>query len=101
MAQLVSAAVGPERRKGRSRPSIIGIAIGPIRPATHLMTTVMMSLKVGELTWVAAAIDRPRKTTVVMRATRRPWPWLQLRALRHTTGAQARGETAAIASASG
>src|SRR5688572_5691278 len=96
----VSAAVGPERRNGRSRPSIIGIAIGPISPATHLMTTVMMSPNVGELTCVAAAIDRPRKTTVVTRATRSPCPWLQLRALRQITGAQSRVNTAAMALAS-
>src|SRR3954462_8206408 len=100
MDQLVSAAVGPERRDGRSRPSIIGIAIGPIRPATHLMTTVMMSLNVGELTWVATAMDRPRKTTVVTRAAMRPERSFHARALADTTGATSRVKTAAIALAS-
>ncbi len=64
------------------------------------MTTVMMSLNAGELTCVAAAMDRPRKTTVVIRATRRPWLWFQVRARRQITGAQSRVNTAAMALAS-
>lgn len=101
MAQLVSAAVGPDLRKVRSRPSIIGIAIGPIRPATHLMTTVMMSLNVGELTCVATAMDRPRKITVVRRAASSPlFPTHCSFAFFETAGATSRVKTAAMAFAS-
>ncbi|CAM5271182.1 hypothetical protein SALBM217S_03973 [Streptomyces griseoloalbus] len=48
------------------------MAIGPISPATRLITTVMMSLNVGESTCVATAMDSPRNTTVVTRAATRP-----------------------------
>src|SRR4051794_20691387 len=77
-----------------------GMAIGPIRPATHLMTTVMMSLKAGELTWVATAIDRARKATVVTRAAISPARSFQDRAALDTAGAMSRVKTAAIALAS-
>ena len=56
-AHEISAAVGPERRNSGSMPSSSGIEIGPMSPATHLMTTVMMSFSTGLLTWVATAID--------------------------------------------
>ena len=77
-----------------------GIAIGPMSPATHLMTTVMMSLKVGELTWVATAMDRPRKASVVSRAAISPTRALHSRAVLEKAGAMSRVTTAAIALAS-
>src|SRR5215468_649790 len=96
----MSAAQGPDLRNDRSRPRMNGIAIGPIRPATHLMTTVMMSLKVGELTWVATAMDRPRKATVVTRPAIRPVREFHARAAFESTGTTSRVNTAAIALAS-
>ena len=64
------------------------------------MTTVMMSLNVGESTWVATAMDSPRKTTVVRRAASSPDRVPQARARADSTGATSRVKTAAIALAS-
>src|SRR5690242_18897934 len=74
-SDLVAVSTGGRgERNGRDRPRISVTVIGPISPATHLMTTLIGYMKVVELTCVAAAMDRPRKTTVVMRATRSPCP---------------------------
>ncbi len=77
-----------------------GMAIGPMSPATHLMTTEMMSLNVGELIWVASAIESPRKASVDSRAASRPLRSLQVRADFERTGAMSRVKTAEMALAS-
>src|SRR6185295_14882923 len=74
--------------------------MGPISPATHLMTTVMMSLNVGELICVARAIDSARKETVDSRAASSPPRELQERAAFERTGAMSRVKTAEMALAS-